>query len=106
MQRQITAVVIFVSHLVALVVPLKWHSGAQTSPNGFPSGDVGPYAQRALGGAALIVRANKCKHVTVRGYFPSLQIIDRAVKDEEQPRRGAAGGWDFPCRVYKYACVV
>lgn len=30
----------------------------------------------------LIVCINECVHVTVQRYFPSLQITDRAVKDE------------------------
>lgn len=42
---QITAVVTFALHLVALIVPLMLHSGVHASQNGFPSTDVGPYAR-------------------------------------------------------------
>lgn len=55
-----------------------------------------------VNGVFFIVRVNECPHVTVRSYFPSLQIIDRAVKDKIK----LWGGGYFPCHVYKYACVV
>lgn len=87
------------------MVPLILRSGSQASPNGFPSADVGPFAQCVLGGAALIVRVNECMHVTLRSYFPSLQIIDRAVKDEIK-LGGVGGGGNFPRHVYKYVYVV
>lgn len=40
---------------------------------------------------------NECMRVTVQSYFPSLRIIDRAVKDEIKV---AGGVVDFPRRVY------
>lgn len=78
---QITAVVTF----ALLIVPLMLHSGVHASQNGFPSTDVGPYARCVFcvwGGAVLILCVNECMRVTVKSYFSSLQIIDRAVKDE------------------------
>lgn len=44
-----------------------------------------------LNGVFFIMRVNECPHVTVRSYFLSLQIIDRAVKDKIKLWGGVGG---------------